>query len=124
MSSPADIETRIDQVSALLRGKLGARGKTLGAALRKADRRLPRHVRAEAHRLADAEAFAHHPKLRLTLETDRLDRAATEVGNHLNGIDLADRRKGWWLGMLGGLAFNILLGFVLLLVVLRWRGFI
>ncbi|TDK52638.1 hypothetical protein [Antarcticimicrobium luteum] len=120
----SDIETRIAEIAALMHAKLGVRGATLRAALGRAGRRLPRRIRAQARLLAEAEPFAHHPKLRLTLDTMALGKAAGEVEAHLEAIDLADRRKGWWLGMLGGLAFNILAFFALLVVVLRWRGFI
>lgn len=124
MTDPARIETRIEETAALLRDKLGARGHTLGAVLARARHRLPRRIRAQARLLAEAERFAHHPRLRFTLDAARLDKAAAEVGAHLKSIDLGDRRKGWWLGLLGGLAFNMLAWFGLLIGVLLWRGFL
>ena len=96
----------------------------MSAALAKARHRLPRRIHRQASRLAKAEPLAGHPKLRLTLDAEGLHAAAFEVQAHLAAIDLADRRKGWWLGMLGGLAFNILLSLVMALVFLRWRGLI
>ena len=120
----ARIPDRIAEITALMRAKLGARGRTLEATLRAARHRLPRHVRAQAQRLAEAERFATHPKLRLTLDATALDRAARTVEDHLTAIDLADRRKGWWLGMLGGLAFNLLAFAALLVGLLMWRGFL
>lgn len=122
--SQDEIEPRIAEIAALMRAKLGARGATLGAALGRARGRLPRRIRAQARLLAEAEPFAHHPKLRLTLDHTALTKAAGEVEAHLNAIDLADRRKGWWLGMLGGLAFNMLAFVALLVAVLRWRGIV
>lgn len=122
MSDPQDIKTQIDAVSDRLRDKLGARGATLGAALGKA--RLPRRVAGQARLLARAEAFADHPKLRLTLDAEQLNAASREVCAHLDAIDLADRRKGWWLGMAGGMAFNLLLAAALLIGVLVWRGLV
>ncbi|MDK3019985.1 hypothetical protein [Pseudodonghicola flavimaris] len=124
MTDSASLETRIAEITRLLHQKLGVKGGTLTAALKPARRHLPRHIRHQADRLAAAERFADHPKLRLTLATGDLGQAADEVGRHLKAIDLADRRLGWWLGMLGGLAVNILLWFALLIVVLRWRGFL
>lgn len=119
-----DIETRIAEIAALMHAKLGVRGASLRAALRRARRLLPRRIRAQLRLLAEAEAFVHHPKLRLTLDVPALTKAAGEVEAHLNAIDLADRRKGWWLGMLGGMAFNVLAFCGLLVVVLRWRGIV
>lgn len=120
----AEIETRIAGITALMHAKLGGRGSSLRAALGRAGRRLPRRIRSQARLLAEAEPFAHHPKLRLTLDDAALSKAAGEVEAHLNAIDLADRRKGWWLGMLGGMAFNLLAFLALLVVVLRWRGIV
>ena len=119
-----DIETRIAAITALMHAKLGARGASLRAALRQAGRRLPRRIRGQARLLAEAEPFAHHPRLRLTLDAAALARAAGAVEAHLDAIDLADRRKGWWLGMLGGMAFNMLAFFALLVALLRWRGIV
>ena len=114
----------IDKVMALLREKLGAGGRNLDAALRKARHRLPRDVYKQALQLARAEPLAAHPKLRLTLDSVALGAAAERVRTHLETIDLADRRKGWWLGMLGGLAFNLLAFVALVVAVLMWRGLI
>lgn len=124
MNGADKTEKDIAQVAALLHDKLGVRAATLEAALGKARHRLPRAVYRQGLRLAKAEPLAGHPKLRLTLDRDGLGTAAARVRAHLEAIDLADRRKGWWLGMLGGMAFNILLFAVLLIAVLRWRGFI
>ena len=74
--------------------------------------------------LARVEELSQHPRLSMTLDEEKLGRSAADLRDYLEAIDVADRRKGWWLGMLGGLAFNMILFFVLLLAVLRWRGFI
>ncbi|MDF1717459.1 MAG: hypothetical protein P1U75_12420 [Antarcticimicrobium sp.] len=120
----AQTPDRIAGITALMQARLGARGATLRAALHQARHQLPRRIRAQAARLAEAEPFAAHPRLRLTLDADALDKAAREVEAHLNAIDLADRRKGWWLGMLGGLVFNMLAFAALLIAVLVWRGYL
>ncbi|WP_050603279.1 hypothetical protein [Ruegeria sp. 6PALISEP08] len=124
MSQDPDIQTRIAETVALLRAKLGVRDKTLEASIRKAKRRLPRRVYKQAMVLARSEAMAAHPKLRLVLDTPKLNHASEVVQGHLSAINLADRRWGWFLGMLGGLAFNLLALTTLLLVFLWWRGLI
>jgi hypothetical protein len=118
------IPEQIDQVSALMRHKLGGRGRDLGAVLRKTGHRLPRSLRKQAATLAEARAMAEHPKLRMTMDTQTLSRATRDVNAHLEAIDLKDQRKGWWLGMAGGLVFNLLLAFVLLILFLRWQGLV
>ncbi|MEX0316735.1 MULTISPECIES: hypothetical protein [unclassified Ruegeria] len=124
MSEQIAVQDQIAETIALLRAKLGVRGKTLAASLRRARHRLPRRIHGQAMELAKAEPLANHPKLRLTLDTPKLVTAVQEVQAHLRAIDLADRRKGWLLSMLGGLAFNILVFAILLLVFLRWQGVI
>lgn len=124
MTDQDTIRSDIDQSLALLRAKLGIRAKTADQTLTKARRLLPGGPYAALKSLADAEPFLDHPKLRLTLDAEALKRAARDVQAHLEAIDAADRRKGWWLGMLGGLSFNLIAMFVLLLVVLVWRGFL
>ncbi len=124
MSQDTDIHTRITQTILLLRAKLGVRDKTLLASVKRAKRRLPRRIYKQALILAGAEQMAAHPKLRQVLDSPKLQHAAEEVQTHLSSINLADRRWGWFLGMLGGLAFNMLAFSCLLLVFLLWRGLI
>ncbi len=124
MSKTPDIQTQIAQTVQLLRDKLGVRGKTLTESVRKAKRQLPRGIYKQALLLAQAEQMAAHPKLRLVLDTPKLAQASEEVQKHLSGINLADRRMGWFLGMLSSLAFNLLVLTVLVLMFLRWQGLI
>ena len=124
MSENADIQSQIAQTVELLRAKLGVKDKTLTASVRKAKRRLPRRVYKQALLLSKAEPMADHPKLRLVLDTPKLARASQEVQDYLTAIDLADRRWGRFVGMLGGLAFNLLALIVLILIFLWWQGFI
>ena len=79
------------------------------------------HLRATA---AVAEALGLGVRLRLILDTPRLEKAAHEVQAHLRSISLADRRWGWFLDTLGSLAFNLLALAVLVLIFLLWRGLI
>ncbi|MCV2891220.1 hypothetical protein [Ruegeria aquimaris] len=124
MTEQNQIQDQIAVTVALLRERLGVRGKSLRQALRRAKHRLPRRIYRRAMDLARIEAMVDHPKLRLTLDSPHLLSAAGEVQTHLRGIDLADQRKGWWLGMLGGLAFNLLAFAALLLAFLAWRKII
>jgi len=124
MTATLNTAEQIAAVSALLREKLGSKGQTLAQSLKRARHRLPRRIYRQARELARAQPMAAHPKLRQTLDGAALGRAASEVTDYLSAIDLADRRKGWVLGMLGGLAFNMILFVALLIGVLMWRGII
>jgi hypothetical protein len=116
------VEKQIEPIMGLMREKLGIKGANFETALRHAKRRLPRNLYRQALVLARAEPLASHPKLRQTLDHAALEQAAQVMRTYLEEIDLADQRKGWWLGMLGGLSFNLLFFGVVLVTVLVWRG--
>ncbi len=124
MAQVTEVQTQIADTISLLREKLGVKGKTLAASIRRAKRRLPRRVYSQALVLAQAESIAEHPKLRMVLDTPKLTRASNEVQEHLLSINLADRRWGWFLGVLGGLVFNLFTLTALILIILWWRGII
>ncbi|MDE4134498.1 hypothetical protein PXK00_15370 [Phaeobacter sp. QD34_3] len=113
----------IEEIRALLVEKEQASGD-LFTALRKARRRLPRRIFAQGQKLATALPLLQHPKLRLTLDEEALKGAAREVSAHLKTIDLAERRKDRLLGLLGSMAFSLLVVVALFILVLRWRGFV
>ncbi|WP_143747317.1 hypothetical protein [Marinibacterium profundimaris] len=111
-------------VSKLLHEKHGVKRGTLSARLRRARPLLPRRIRHEADILREAEQLAENPRLAMTLSDPRYRRAADALTTHLKTIDVADRRKGYWLGVLGGMAFNLLIVLVLLFVTLALLGHI
>ena len=124
MSIAPPLDQMISTVLGDLRAKLGVRGKNLAAAMAKARHRLPRRIYRQGMILVAAEPLAAHPKLRLTLDQPALRAAADEISAHLATIDLAEKRKSWLLGMLGGLSFNLILMVALLISFLVWRGFL
>lgn len=119
-----DFARMATQLNALLDEKLGLRKGPLAQRARRAGRRLPARVRAALLRVAEAETMSAHPKLAQRIDAVTVRRARAEAEAHLKTIDPADRRLGVILGALGGLAFNVLLFLALLLVVLRWQGFV
>ncbi|SDW61781.1 hypothetical protein SAMN05444358_1011315 [Ruegeria halocynthiae] len=124
MSQEIDIQTRIAQAILLLRKKLGVRDKSLTASVRRARRRLPRKIYKQAMVLAQAEQMADHPRLRFVLDTPKLEQASDDVQSHLNAINLADRRWGWFLSFLGSIALGLLVLSAVAVIILRWRGLI
>lgn len=124
MSAPDELDQRIEGITQLLRDRLKLGGRDSEAALSKARRRLPRQLRRHADRLAGAVGLLAHPKLRQTLDHAALEQSAGALFDYLSAIDLADRRKGFWLGILGSIAFGVLSVFAMTVVVLVWRGVI
>ena len=118
----SQVQEQTLELKKLMRDKLGVRAGSFSVALRKAGRRLPRSMRRYGRELAIAEGLSEHPKLRNTLDKPRLDMAASRIREHLTGIDVSDRRKGYFLGVLGAIAFNILVIAAILMAILMWRG--
>lgn len=117
--------TRIEtELGKLLAEKHGLKDGPLEQRLRKALRRSPRRIRRAAEGVVRAQMQMGSPKLMRQLEPEALNRDFRILLNHFKAIDVADRRKGMILGMLGGLSFNLLAAFALLLFLLLWRGFL
>lgn len=117
-----DITERMEQIRQLLGEKLGIRGGDLAEALRKGQHRLPRQLYKAGQNLVDAQPVLNHPKLALTVEKDALHKSADALQEFLEQIDLSDRRKGFLLSMVGGMVFNLLVLFGLVIWFLVWRG--
>ena len=108
----------------LLHRKLGARGDGLEAKLRRAGRKLPRRIRRLALEIVAAEKLEAHPRLARQTDKAALARAFAAVAKHLDAIDLAERRRGLILGILGSVALALLTIFAALTAFLVWRGYL
>lgn len=111
-----------EAVSLMLQQKLGVRGAGLEAKLARAGRRLPRRIRRRVAEIAEAEKREGNPKLARMTDPAALAQAFDEVEAHLNRIDVADRRRGAVLGMLGSVAISLLVVFAALVSYLVWHG--
>ena len=111
-------------IRGLLESKLGVKSRDLGQGVRRAGRRLPRRVRAQAAVLVAAERQSGHPRLARQIDGDRIARAREVVSAHLNAIDVADARKGRWLSLAGALAFNLIAVGAAFVWWLWWRGYV
>jgi hypothetical protein len=109
MDDPADLAALNAELAALLRERLGVRGETFEARLNRAGRLLPRAVRAAGRELVAKERMWENPKLRRQIDRASVAAAAKVLRSHLDSIDAADRRRGYWIGVLTPLAFNLLL---------------
>ncbi len=113
-----------DRVAALMEERLGVKGKTLADKLRKAGRRLPAAVRAEARFLDTAAAQAQNPKLLMQLDEARVAQAYDTCIRFLNAVDTSARRRALVMGILTSMAFSLFVVGLLFLAVLYWRGLI
>ena len=118
------IEQMVAEVRTGLREKLGLRGKTLAAQLRKGGRFLPRYVRRDATYLAQIAPLADNPKLARMIDQAKARQAYRNVLDHLASIDLAAARRDGALNMVASIAFGMLATIALTITVLWWRGFV
>ncbi len=119
-----DIAAKSLAIRQQLEAKLGVKSRDLSQALRRAGRRLPRRVRAYGTVLADAEKLAGNPKLARQIDGGAVGDAYVHLTTHLRTIDVADARKGRILGIIGLIAFNLLLVIVAFIIWLWWRGYV
>lgn len=118
------VQQLADRVSAQIEARLGVGGRDLSHKLRRAGRLLPGHVRKDVRRILDALSMSQNPRLARQIDLPRIEAAERRILAHLKTIDPADRRKGAVLGLLGGLSFNLIAAFVLLIAILVWRGLV
>jgi len=118
------IQDKADAVAVLMKERLGIRGKTLAVKLRGAGRLLPKKIKRDVAVLAEAAHHAQSPKLYKMIDHGRVDLAYDNSLKHLKDVDVAYRRRGKLLSVLGSLAFSFLVVGAVLIAILRWRGFI
>lgn len=124
MSTGTDYFSRSERLVTLINDRLGVNAKTFPTAFQKVRRRLPRKIQLQGDVFVKGLAQMGHPRLRQTVDMSRLEIAENAIREYLESIDVADRRKGWWLNLLGGIAFNVLAVIAILLIFLVWRGYL
>ena len=72
--------------------------------------------------IGQAVELDHHPKLRKRVDGPAVKAAHDRIARHIDTIDPKERRKDFWLGQLGSLAFNLLVIVALVVTVVKWRG--
>jgi hypothetical protein len=109
MIDPKPVTDKTAELAKLLQDRLGIRGKTFEAKLRRAGRLLPRFARRAGAEVAQADAMMTHPRLAALVDADRFNRAATVLADHLKDVDPKERRKTRILQMLASIVLNLAL---------------
>lgn len=122
--SAVTIQQMADRVAGLMEERLRVRGTGLTEKLRKGGRLLPRRVRAQAEMLAQSAVLAQNPKLMMQLDQAAVAQAYDICVKHLGRVNAWDRRKGAILGVAASIAGSVLLVGLMVVALLRWRGFI
>lgn len=124
MEHAETIKSNANTLRTLLAKRLGLKRGSLTRRVSKAGRRLPSGVLRDISIVAEAEKMARNPRLAKRLDSNATKSAFDRASAHLKAIDVADRRKGLALSVMGSMAFNLLAAVTLLIVVLRWRDLI
>lgn len=122
--SESAVQEMAERVADLAAKKLGTGGRDIAARLRHAARRTPRGVRRDIRTISDALPMAEHPKLARRIDLPRLEAAERRIAAHLNAVDRGQERMTMFLGMLGSIAFGVLVLAAGVLIVLVQRGLI
>ena len=104
--------------------RLPVGGRDLAERTRKAGRLLPRRICREAQYLAEAAALARNPKLRKLVDPQRVARAHLACTRYLQGIDIAERRRTYFLSVLGSVGFAVFAIGAVFVAVLVWLEYI
>lgn len=112
------------ELAQLLAQKHGLTKGLFDMRLKKALRRAPREVQKAADGFLLARAQMGNPKLMRLMDPVRAEADFQTLRGHFRAIDVADRRKGLVLGILGSVSFNLLVVAAALLIWLVWRGYL
>ena len=121
--SAVTIQQMADRVAQLLEERLGLGGKGLAAKMKRAGRLLPRKVRDAGKQLAVSAQKAQNPKLLGQIDMGEVTEAYDVCLKHLIAIDPVDRKRGLLAGMIGSVAFGVLVLMIAIAVLLAWRGY-
>jgi len=122
MIDPDRFHRRAERLNALLRERLGVRGRDLEARLRRAGRALPRRYRRAGAEIAATSRRMDHPRLARLHDPARLEAAFDDLTAYLRHIDPAERRRQAVLSVLAVIFVNLMLVGLALWAILRWRG--
>ena len=109
---------------ALIRERLGIKGADLPQAMKRAGRLMPRRVHRAGDLIEKTSALAGNPKLARMQDASALDRAFDDITLYLMEVDVADRRRGRLLGILGSLAFIFIVIVAAVITYLNWQDYI
>ncbi len=92
-------------LAATMARQLRLRGGSLADVTARAGRKLPRHLKAEAEALIEAETLAENPKLAHRVDEKRLKQADKRLRAFLDNQDPTAERLAEFLDRLAGIVF-------------------
>lgn len=123
MTDP-QLQATLDSLRASFAERVGARGRTFAAAVRKAGRRVPRKLRPAAAALIEAERMAANPRLARLVDAGQVELAARDLEIWLATQDPRERRKTAIINWAALIGFYVLVTAGLVIAFLVWRGYV
>lgn len=120
----ASIQQMATRVAQLMEKRFGIRAATIQEALRKGGRKLPRKVLTAAKRLAQAEEQSKNAKLLMQLDEADIAGAYDVCVTYLNKGSRKADNKGRVVSFAATVAMITLVVGVVLIALLRWRGYL
>lgn len=118
------VEQLAQNIANEMEARMGIGGRGLAAKLHRGGRLMPRSVRTDATKIAEALPLVRHPKLIRQVDVARLEAAERRVLAWLKTVDPRKRRVDMALGMAGGVALSVLATGALVVAVIVWRGYV
>ena len=122
----ARVQDMADEVAALMASRFGGlrRGQqaSLSVMLRRRGGALPRKLRRDAIRLAEAEALSRVPRIAQQCDGGDAARAHAALVRHLRPMGTLSRWQNRGLSVAAPVAFGLLLLAAVLVWLLVWRG--
>ena len=118
-----DTQDRFQALAEKMSTQLRVRGEGLAEVTERAGRKLPRHLRADAAALIEAEKMAAHPKLARLVDDRRLARAEKRLLRYLEKQNPAAERRGEILDLIAKIAFVFVTVVLSVFFFLLWRGY-
>jgi len=118
------VDQLVERISSLLHEKLGMRGGSLEARVRRAGRALPRQVRRAVKELVNAEHMAQEPKMLLRLDPQQVSAAYDTCLMYLDNIDERALKTKARFGFAASVIMQVIVIAAVAFAVLRWRGYL
>lgn len=120
----SDLPAANARLAAEMARGLNTRAAHLPEAIQRAKGRLPAGLLSELSDIHAAEAWLGHPNLRHQVDLGHARALHRRTRAALARLDLKRDRQRFWLGMLAGVAVNLVLLTAGIVAFLNWRGLI
>ncbi|NND22926.1 MAG: hypothetical protein HKO14_12615 [Silicimonas sp.] len=118
-----DTNDRTRAMAEKMAAQLRVRGDGLADVTEKAGRKLPRHLRRDAHVMIEAATMADHPKLARLVDEKQFRRAEKRLNRYLDRLNPAAERRGEILDLIAKIAFVFVTVVLAVFFFLLWRGY-